>query len=61
MKISNIRYGFATNSSSTHSICFIDAVSKTISASSFDEKQTSYVNAKKWIDETLMHNAYLQF
>lgn len=41
--------------------CFIDAVSKTISASSFDEKQTSYVNAKKWIDETLMHNAYLQF
>lgn len=24
MKISNIRYGFATNSSSTHSICFID-------------------------------------
>lgn len=41
--------------------CFIDAVSKTISASSFDEKQISYVNAKKWIDETLMHNAYLQF
>ena len=24
MKLSNIRYGFATNSSSTHSICFID-------------------------------------
>lgn len=24
MQISNIRYGFATNSSSTHSICFID-------------------------------------